>query len=900
MGSEAVSHAPAASDNANTMASRSGGGPRSTGGRRTSEEPLLDASALATPLYGGRYELLELLGVGASGSVYRARDTELNEVVALKVLRKELVGDATTVERFRNEVRLARRVTHHNVARVFDIGEHEGEKFLTMELVTGRSLTQHVQDRETGRRRALPLSELIDLVDQICAGLDAAHHSGVVHCDLKPDNILLAQDGRVVVTDFGISRALLQARSAAAPDRPSTTTPGARPTGKSPRATPIQFDGTPMYVSPEQINGELVDARTDVYSLGAVLYELLTGEPPFSGGSTVAVLAARVLRPPPDPRSLRPDLGPDIAQVITRCLAVSPSERFQHAGELATALRQAAQRLSSDQTQAFIVPSLPTEPRARPSAAEATRDALPPVLVEGSEGADVAGLMTARIPARPAQTNHTVLVARFDNLGPREDEDLALGLCREFAEALAALPGVYVYGMAAQSSLPAAQREPLAAAQALSASWLIRGTLRRGGELLRLSLQLLRTENSALVFSARSDCQEASLLSLAESLLADLAHVLGVPPPQTEASRSLGPAAASASVLSSPAPAPAGPSEEYLRARALYERGDLQSVQQGVSMLERALSRSPGDPRLLMYYALAQSRLWFYGDSNAAGQAISAAERLVALQPRRAESHLALASVRFQGADALGAVQATVKALSIRPDLPDAHELLGRTLVETGPVREGLAHLAQARALDPGMIRVIADQARVLALLGRFDRAHELLSNRSLVGQTFAIQWILLARLCLWQKDTARAEEYMRDPELLAGKYPRARLLFAAAARRTRIEPQDVLAAGLASDKSSPRGRTFFFQMHAELQAGFGQHELAVRSVARSVDAGLSDLLWLEHCPPLVPLAKDPRMIALRQVVYSRAFAVREALASLPRSAWSVSSPISASSAESK
>lgn len=149
-----------------------------------SEGPqLVDLSALATPLYGGRYELTELLGVGASGSVYRARDVELGELVALKVLRKELLSDAAMIENFRNEVRLARRVTHRNVARVFDIGDHEGEKFLTMELLDGQSLSRRLVDTVDGKPRPLPLQQVAALLDQLCAALSAAHKSGVVHCD---------------------------------------------------------------------------------------------------------------------------------------------------------------------------------------------------------------------------------------------------------------------------------------------------------------------------------------------------------------------------------------------------------------------------------------------------------------------------------------------------------------------------------------------------------------------------------------------------------------------------------------------------------------------------------------------------------------------------------------------
>ncbi len=181
----------------------------SAGGQDAADE-LPDLSQLATALYGSRYEILSLIGVGGGGSVYRARDVELDELVALKVLRKELLSDKQTVERFRNEVRLARRVTHRNVARVFDIGEHEGEKFLTMELIAGEPLTRRIAATADGSARPLPLREVAELTAQVCAGLQAAHQSGVVHCDLKPDNLLITKDAageRVVITDFGIARA---------------------------------------------------------------------------------------------------------------------------------------------------------------------------------------------------------------------------------------------------------------------------------------------------------------------------------------------------------------------------------------------------------------------------------------------------------------------------------------------------------------------------------------------------------------------------------------------------------------------------------------------------------------------------------------------------------------------
>ncbi len=309
---------------------KDGPGPGASSSQSSSDDALLDLSALATPLYAGRYELQELLGVGASGSVYRVRDVELDEFLALKVLRKELVGDKQTIALFRNEVRLARRVTSRNVARVYDIGEYEGEKYLTMELIEGESLTRRMTSTVDGTRRPLPLGEIAELIEQVCAGLLAAHQSGVVHCDLKPDNLLIAKDGRVVITDFGIARALQQSAPA--------------------KRDPRRFDGTPMYVAPEQVGGERIDARADLYSLGAVIYELLTGKPPFSGDSLLAILAARVLNPPPDPRQVRPELPAAVAEIVLRCLAVHPQERFQSASELATALRQAVTSAASEPT----------------------------------------------------------------------------------------------------------------------------------------------------------------------------------------------------------------------------------------------------------------------------------------------------------------------------------------------------------------------------------------------------------------------------------------------------------------------------------------------------------------------------------------------------------------------
>ncbi|HVY49887.1 MAG TPA: serine/threonine-protein kinase, partial [Minicystis sp.] len=271
------------------------------------------ASVGGTYVVAGRYEILGMLGVGGMGTVYRARDRELDEVVALKALRRELVDAPGMLERFRREVKLARRVTHPNVARVFDIGEHDGEKFLTMEYVDGESLAGLL-----AREGALSVARGVELAVAVCAGLGAAHHAGVVHRDLKPDNVLLSKSGRVVVTDFGIARAVMDG--------------GAGQTAGG-------LVGTPAYMAPEQVEGAAdVDARADVYALGAMLFELFTGARPWIGDAPIAVAAARLVHPPPDPRAKKPDLPTPLARAILRCMARRREERFASVAEVAAEL----------------------------------------------------------------------------------------------------------------------------------------------------------------------------------------------------------------------------------------------------------------------------------------------------------------------------------------------------------------------------------------------------------------------------------------------------------------------------------------------------------------------------------------------------------------------------------
>ncbi|BAV34796.1 hypothetical protein SCL_2519 [Sulfuricaulis limicola] len=259
-----------------------------------------------------RYEVMEALGDGGMGMVYRVRDRETNEILALKLLRPEIARDPAMMERFKNEIRLAHRITHKNVCRIYDFNRVDDLAYFTMEHVDGESLRAWLK-----RAGKLTPERTIDLARQITAGLGEAHARGVVHRDLKPENVMLGRDGLVKLLDFGIARAL-----------------------DSDTATARTIMGTPEYMAPEQSQGKAVDQRVDLYALGLILYECLTGRRAFSGATPVEIALKQLKEKPQPPRKFLPTTPPHLEAVVLRCLEKDPARRFASAAELQRALVQ--------------------------------------------------------------------------------------------------------------------------------------------------------------------------------------------------------------------------------------------------------------------------------------------------------------------------------------------------------------------------------------------------------------------------------------------------------------------------------------------------------------------------------------------------------------------------------
>ena len=307
------------------------------GGRGTTEVASAETASIAAVsaqagvriekggLFAGRYEILATLGKGGMGVVYRANDRKLDDIVALKVLRPEMLkDDPTHIERFKQEIKLARKITHRNVLRTHDFGEAEGTPYISMEFLEGVTLKDLIKSKG-----ALPVGVGLRIAKQICAGLEAAHRQGVIHRDIKPQNMLiLPESGEVKIMDFGIARV-------------------SELKGQSGLTSDGTVMGTPDYMPPEQAQGNPADFRSDIYSLGVVLFEVFTGRLPFSGDTVMALVMNHIQKPPPRPRSLNPGLPEDLETIILRCLEKAPAKRYAQVADIQKDLAAVSSRLDA-------------------------------------------------------------------------------------------------------------------------------------------------------------------------------------------------------------------------------------------------------------------------------------------------------------------------------------------------------------------------------------------------------------------------------------------------------------------------------------------------------------------------------------------------------------------------
>ena len=693
-----------------------------------------------------RYTLERELGRGGMATVYLAQDLKHDRPVALKVLHPELAASLGP-ERFLREIKLAARLQHPHIMTVLDSGESAGHLWFTMPYIEGESLRDRLR-----RERQLPIADAVRLTREAALALDFAHRQGVVHRDIKPENILLV-DGQALVADFGIARAIER--------------------GGGPQLTETGVSiGTPAYMSPEQSVGDKnLDARTDIYSLGTVLYEMLAGETPFSAPTAQAMIARRITETPRPLQLVRETVPDAVAQAVTRALAKAPADRFATAAEFARALDPA--------TTAAPVRAAAEEDRPRAPAATTTvaipssRPALlrRPLALALSLGFLLGlGVLFGWIRSRGAAeaagpgTAKLLAVLPFENLGDASDEYFADGITDEVRGKLATLAGLQVIAGSSAGQYKHSTKSPQQIAQELGVQYLLIGKIRwekgAGGQSrVRVSPELVQVAGGAPPTTKWQQPFDASLTDVFQ-VQADIAG---------RVARALD-VALGAGVQQQLAEKPTqnlAAYDVYLKGVEAYNAGAAPlTLRQAIGYFEQAVALdttfAPAWARLsqaasLLNGAAAPSPV-------IATRSRQAAERALALAPDRPEAHVALGDYyRRNDQDNARALEAYARGQRLAPS--NSELLRGAGLAEQGLGRwdASLGHLQQALTLDPRSATTARVLATALVFMRRFPEAREA-ADRALAiapGGMQAFEWKTMS--LLGEGDLPAARQLVRN-----------------------------------------------------------------------------------------------------------------------------------------
>src|SRR5271170_313244 len=599
--------------------------------------------------FGTRYRIESLLGQGGMGRVYKAYDKDLDRTVAIKVVREGAIGQSDALKRFKQELVLASKISHKNILRIHDMGDVAGLRFISMAYVEGQDLQHIIRDNPK-----MPMDRVLKFTQQIAEALAAAHAEGVVHRDLKPQNLLVDKNDQIFVCDFGLAKSFEEGAI------------GMTRTGA--------FLGTPRYMSPEQVEGKPADGRADLYAFGLILYEMVVGDVPFTGESTLKVMYQRIQEKPKSPKLLRPDLPNWLVKIIMRCLERNPDDRYQNAYEILADLqggqsgsgasRVGMSRIGSGSQSVIIqIPEFASHRWVWIVAGAVTALllalAIPPVrhLIPGFrvEPTATGGSAASGIP--PLSSGRYVAILPLQVLGDQSQLGyLAQGIQEALAAKLFQLKGVHVTSSDAAAKVD--PKQPLQKiARSLGANTLLQGMVQGNGDKIRIILNMEDVVNGKRIWSQQFDGVPADLFTLEDHIYAQVVSAMDVNPTNEE----------NANAEARPTDNVAS-YDYYLRGRNALRVNDAKSIQTALDYFNQAVKQ---DPKFaLAYTGVAQASLRMFGLTNDG----------------------------FWTQKALAAAQ---QALQLNDKLPEVHSTLGSVYRATGKYSEAIAELNRAQALAP-------------------------------------------------------------------------------------------------------------------------------------------------------------------------------------------------------
>ncbi len=631
-----------------------------------------------------RYRIDSKLGEGGMGEVYLSEDTRLGRKVALKLLRADLTKDEDRVRRFEQEARAASALNHPNILTIHEIGQSEVGHFIVTEFVDGSTL------RVLLTTNKLELKQLCEIGAQVADALAVAHRAGIIHRDIKPENIMVRRDGYVKLLDFGLAK-LSEAVSgeeaaAAAPSRPMTT--------------PGMVVGTVHYLSPEQAVGRNVDHRTDLFSLGCVLYETATGEPAFMGESFLEVLHKITSEQPRSMQEATKSVPPELQRIVEKCLAKDPNERYQHADEVAVDLRR---------------------------------------LLRSSELVTGAGEKAAARPYKRGKAIDSLAVLPLTNASADPDaEYLSDGITESLINSLSQLPKLRVIARTTAFRYKGREPDPQTVGRDLKVGAVLTGRVVQHGGALVIQADLVDAVDGSQLWGERYNRRLADIFGVQEDIVREISEKLRLRLTGEEKKRMTKRHTENSQAY-----------QAYLKGRFYWNKRTEEGLKKGIEYFQQAIEIDPG--YALAYTGLADSYavLGYYNylpSKEAYPRAKAAAAKALAIDDTLAEAHASLANTRYYDWSWVQAERELKRAIELNPNYATAHHWYGLYLTEMGKFDRAIAELQRAYELDPLSLIIGTAMGGAFYHARQYDQAIEQLQKTLELDPNFGVAHVISAQ----------------------------------------------------------------------------------------------------------------------------------------------------------
>jgi len=762
------------------------------------------------------YRIVEQLGAGGMGVVFKAQDSRLERAVALKFLPEKLAQQPQALERFRREARAASALNHPGICTIYDIGEQDGRTFIAMEFIDGETLRSHIHGKP------LPLEELLELGIQIAEALEAAHAGGIIHRDIKPANIFVTKRGRAKVLDFGLAKLVPKGIVSANVDSADESSDSNSIVGI--------ISGTPSYMSPEQVRGDGLDPRTDIFSFGLLLYEMATGRQAFSGGTGGVVIEAVLTRPPIPVRSINPAIPPRLEEVIDKTLHKDRAKRYQHAADILAELQRLKRVIDSGARSGD----------------------------EGSESATLSnagrlsstGKLKSRTSTGPKIID-SLAVLPFENAShDPENEYLSDGITGSLINNLATVPKLRVMAQSTVFRFKGRQIDPQAVGRDLNVRAVLTGRVTQSRGSLRIGAEMVDVATGSQLWGAQYDRKPGDIFVIQDEISNEISGKLRVQLSRAQKKR-----------LTRRHTEDPEAYRVYLKGRHHWNKWTEEGFYKAIEYFQQAIDKDPA--YALAYAGLADCYVllgWnsYLRPKDAFPKGKAAALTALQFDPNLSEAHTPLAAVLWLHDWQWQEAQKEFKrSLELNPIYPTANHWYAEFVMTMGRQVEAIAQMKNSQTLDPLslIINVAIGWANYMAR--RYDEAREQLLQTIELDPNYPVSYWILGLL---YSATGRYELSITEGEKgvnLSGGSP---LMRAALAHSYGKAGRTKEALQILDDLTKLAERKYVAShFFAEIQIGLGENDRALEYLEKSYEEHSHWLIYLHIDPSMDNLRNDPR-----------------------------------------